>query len=778
MPNKGSKKTPKNKKTSGSRAQPSGILGWIFARLWRGLRVVFSVAFSANGLKLGFALLVAMIAYVIYLDATIRSTFEGNKWQLPARVYARPMELYSGAALTVAEIEQELKDLGYREGDIGMPGSYLKKTHAGGRVSLSLHSRAHQFWDGEELAQQASLWFANNQLSNITDLSGVPLPLLRLDPIEIGAIYPAHKEDRILLRMQDIPPLLAAALVAVEDHRFYEHHGVSLSAIFRALVQNVRAGGYSQGGSTLTQQLVKNYYLTRERSLRRKFTEAIMAVLLDSHYNKEDILEAYFNEIYLGQAGERAVHGFGLGAHHYFNRPLHELSVEKLALLIAVIRGPTYYDPWRYPDRALSRRNLVLDRLQSQGLLSEHDTAWAREQPLNLGKASGSYFSFPAYLGLVKQQLKAHYPQSALTSEGLRIYTAFDPQLQRNVERSVDEHLQRLGLEGLEASAVVSEPDTGEVQAVLGSRRARYAGFNRAINMQRSVGSVIKPFVYLTALQQPESYTLSTVVSDEAISFELNDGSQWSPRNYDRESHGDVALVEALAYSYNQATARLGQEIGLEAVVNTLDKAGLDVEFNAVPSLFIGTTQLSPFQVSQLYQSIASNGFASPLKAIRSVLDREGNSVQRFPYQVEHVYDENSIFLINAALMEVGQFGSARGARYRLGEGFSFAAKTGTSSQGRDSWLAGYTDDLLAVVWVGFDDNRPTSLTGSSGALPIWASIIKSSSHRPLSLSPPEGIVYEWADLKTGGRSTKRCESAMRLPYQLGSEPTGRRRCQ
>ena len=741
------------------------------------VRPVISLLFSANGFKFLVAALVALFAYVIYLDATIRSTFEGNKWQLPARVYARPLEIFAGAALSPVDLEQELRDLGYREGDVGMPGSFLIKNKSASQSSIWLHSRGHGFWDGEEEARQVSLSFDGDFVRGMTDLSGRNVPIMRLDPIEIGAIYPAHKEDRILLRMDEIPPLLVAALVAVEDHRFYEHHGISFSGIFRALVQNLRAGGYAQGGSTLTQQLIKNYYLTRTRSLKRKFTEAIMAVLLDRHYSKEAILEAYFNEIYLGQAGERAVHGFGLGSYHYFNRPLNELSVEKLALLIAVIRGPTYYDPWRHPERALQRRNFVLERLEAQGLLSALDVSWAKEQPLNLGKASGSYFSFPAYLDLVKRQLKTHYPQSVLTSEGLKIHTAFDPLLQRSAEKAVDKHLKSLGLEDLEASVVVTEPTTGEVQAVLGGRRAGYSGFNRAINMQRSVGSVIKPFIYLTALQESNEYTLSTLVSDEPVYIEQQDGSVWSPRNYDRQSHGDVPLLTALAHSYNQATARLGRQLGVDEVVDTLDKAGLNVAFNPVDSLFIGTSQLSPLQVSQLYQSIASNGFVTPLKAIRAVLDRDGNSIQRFPYDVAHIHDAESVYLINTALQAVGQMGSARAAANQLGNNFSFAAKTGTSSEGRDAWLAGYTGDLLAVVWVGFDDNRKTSLTGSSGALPIWASIVKENSSQPLALAQPENIVFEWVIPKSGSRSKKSCKEAMYLPYRKGSEPTGRRRC-
>ena len=608
-------------------------------------------------------------------------------------------------------------------------------------------------------------------------MSGTPEVLARLEPMEIGAIYPNHKEDRILLQLQDVPPLLVAALVAVEDHRFYDHAGVSVKAVARAALANIRSGSVVQGGSTLTQQLVKNYYLTRERSLSRKFTEAIMALLLDWHYDKEAILEAYLNEVYLGQSGARAIHGFGLGAHFYFNRPLHDLSIEKLALMIAIIRGPAYYDPWRHPQRALQRRNRVLDVLENAGIVAAADVAWAKSQPLNLGNESRTHFAFPAYMDLVKAQLREHYPDEVLTSEGLRIYTALDPRIQRAAEQAVTRQLDVLGMSELQSSVVVTEPSTGELLALLGGKDASFAGFNRALNMRRSIGSVIKPFVYLTALQRNKQFTLMTLLDDSPIQIEQSDGSFWSPRNFDRQSHGMVPLVYSLAYSYNQATARLGSELGLDAVVDTLDRTGVGVSFNQVPSMLIGTSQLSPLQVAQLYQTLASGGYATPIRAIRSVLDSEGEAIQRFPYEIRQVYDRDSVYLIEHALKTVAQEGSARRASALLGPDYSFAAKTGTSGQGRDAWFAGYTDDLLAIVWVGFDDNRETAFTGSSAALPIWVSLARESSLGDGKTLQPDSIVFEWVDRFTGARSHRRCEHAKQMPFVAGTVPEGRRRC-
>ena len=732
----------------------------------------FSALFSPLSFKLLLLFLLALLLFTAYLDARIRQSFEGNKWQIPARVYARPLELFVGLEKNRGEIVEELRDLGYSSGGVSRPGSFLLQ-----RDAIVLHSRGFQFWDGKEPSRQLKLGFAGDHIARLTDLQGLEVPLARLEPIEIGAIYPSHKEDRILLKLEDLPPLLLAALVAVEDHRFYEHSGVSIKAIARAALANVRSGGYVQGGSTLTQQLVKNYYLTRERSLRRKFTEAIMSLLLEFHYEKEEILEAYTNEVYLGQSGARAIHGFGLGAQHYFNRPLHELGIEQLALLIAVIRGPAFYDPWRYPERAIERRNRILDTLLLASVLSKEEVERAKQQGLNLGGESKSRFAFPAFLDVVKRQLKAHYPQEVLVSEGLKIFTSLDPSVQRSAEQAVARQLQRLASDELQSAVVITEPSTGELRALVGGRRAGFAGFNRALDTQRSIGSVIKPFVYLSALLQPDRYTLATLLDDSSVTIELENGDRWSPRNFDRESHGDIPLIFALANSYNQATARLGMELGIDKIVDTIERTDLGVEINRVPSLLIGTTQFSPMQVAQLYQSLSSGGYAIPIRAIRSVLDAEGNAVQRFPYEIKQIYDEKAIYLLHTAMQAVVREGSGRAAQRILGERFRFAGKTGTSGQGRDAWFAGFSGDLLAVVWTGYDDNRSSEMTGSKAALPIWADIMLQQSRQSMLDVQPPGIGFEWVDRATGAKSSARCEQVINLPFIDGTQPTDRARC-
>ncbi len=724
-------------------------------------------------LKVYAVLLVVLAAYVVYLDASIRQSFEGKKWQLPARVYARPLELYEGVGIGINELETELHELGYRETYATQPGTYQRKGN-----TLALYTRGYEFWDGAEPAVQAHVQGDGGYVRRLRSLNGKSLPLLRLEPLEIGAIYPAHKEDRILLRIEDVPPLLTAALLAVEDHRFYEHSGISPAAVLRAALQNLKSGSVVQGGSTITQQLVKNYYLNQQRTLRRKFTEAIMALLLERRYEKEQILQAYLNEVYLGQAGDRAIHGFGLASQHYFNRPLDELSVEKLALLIAIVRGPTYYDPWRHEQRALQRRNRVIDAMVSHGLLQSADAQWAKSQPLNLGKASRSHFVFPAYIDLVKRQIRRFYAEEDLVSNGLKIYTSFDPRVQRSAEAVLEQALEQRQDDEMQGAVVVTHPATGEVLAVVGGNRPRFAGFNRALDANRSIGSVIKPFVYLTALQQQGRYTLATLIDDSPVEIPTEQGELWSPRNFDRESHGEVPMVTALAKSYNQATARLGQALGMENVLQTLYAAGLKKSIAANPSIFIGTTQMTPFEVAGLYQAIAAEGYVTPLKAIRSVLDNDNQPLQRFPLETRQAWPSQSNFLLQHALINVGRIGSARGAYRMLNNRTVFAGKTGTSGDQRDSWFAGYTGDLLGVVWMGYDDNRPTQLTGSSGAMPVWAGLMARSSRRSLQLAGQRDIEMAWIDWRTGRPSYAACQFAIQLPFLPGSAPPGRKSCE
>ena len=729
--------------------------------------IFYGVSFFIKpiALKIYFILFLIALIFVIYLDARITSSFEGKKWQLPARVYARPLELYSGLKITPNEFEQELIDLGYQKKISNLSGSYTRDNN-----KFIVNTRGHMFWDGVEPARSINIKFNATELNQISYSDWRSLDILRLEPLEIGAIYPSHKEDRILVKVDEVPPLLIAALVATEDHRFYEHYGVSISAIMRAAIKNIKSGSVVQGGSTITQQLVKNYYLSLDRSFSRKITEALMSLLLEFHYEKNEILEAYLNEVYLGQAGGKGIHGFGLASQHYFSRPLNELSIDRIATLIALVKGPSYYDPWRYPNRAISRRNLVLSNLVSHGLLTSNDFDWAKNQPLGLGKKSKSHYVFPAYMDLVKRQLREFYDNHDLTSNGLKIYTSFDPRIQRAAEDAVTNGLKKFKNKKIQSAVVVTHPKTGEVVALIGGRSPRFAGFNHALDARRSVGSTIKPFVYLTALSIPERYSLATIIDDSEITLE-NDGNFWTPRNYDRKSHGKIPLVVAMANSYNQATVRLGSDLGISKVLTTLKKLGLTQNVNPVPSLFIGANELTPWELAGLYQTISSGGFHSPLKAIRAVLDSNNTPLKRFPFEIQSGVNPESAMLITEGLIQVGKQGSAKKARQELGDKFIFAGKTGTSGKHRDSWFAGFTGDMLAVVWVGKDGDTSEKLTGAGSALPIWSSLISSASKQPLILDISPSIRYHWVDLNTGSLLNENCYNAIKLPFINGSQP-------
>lgn len=714
------------------------------------------------------------------LDAAVRAKFEGHRWAVPAHVYARPLTLYRGLALGPAGLEAELRGLGYRpEGDGQVPGSYLRR----GGVFL-ITTRGFRFWDGRQPSQPVRVAIEDAQVVELTALRRhAPLPLLRLEPALVGSVYPGRHEDRIPLRLAQVPSDLVAALVAVEDHRFFAHHGVVPRSILRALWANLRAGHTVQGGSTLTQQLVKNFYLTAERSLRRKVLEAVMALLLEWHYDKEEILETYINEIYLGQHGTRAIHGFGLASRFYFGRPLGELRLAEVALLVGLIRGPSYYNPRRHPERARARRNRVLDALYRQGLVDEARWRAARSAPLGvtprpLLRGAGNQ----AFLELVHRQLRRDYLEEDLRAEGLRIFTTLDLRVQEAAEQAVRRTLARLekarGLApgALEAALVVTRPSDGDVLAVVGGRDADFAGFNRALDARRQVGSLLKPAVYLTALARPERYHLVTPLDDSPLRYEAPGAAPWEPENYDQVFHGQVPLFLALAHSYNVATARLGLALGIPAVLDTLHRLGIPRHLPAYPSVVLGAVSLTPLEVTQMYQTLAGLGFRSPLQAVRAVTTADGKPLARYGLEVEQVFDPAPVYLVDVALQEVVRQGTARGLTHWLPASLHVAGKTGTTDAYRDSWFAGFTGNHLAVAWVGRDDNQPVGLTGAAGAMALWAEAMAAMPQEPLELAEPPGIQWLEVDPRTGARAPG-CAGSVRLPFYAGSAPVRRAPC-
>ena len=741
-----------------ARSRARALLGWVF--------------------KLSLVGLVALAGVAVYLDAVVQEKFSGKRWTIPAKVYARPLELFVGQKLELKDFLTELDALGYRRvnavdgpGQVAVAGS-----------TVSLNTRGFQFYEGLEQARPVRVRFNGDYVAELSGTGGEKLPVVRLEPLLIGGIYPKNLEDRILIKLDQVPPYLIDTLVTVEDRDFYHHLGVSPKSIARAVYVNASRGQMRQGGSTLTQQLVKNFYLTNERSLSRKLTEAMMAVLLELHYSKQEILEAYLNEVFIGQDGQRAVHGFGLASQFFFSQPLSELRLHQVALLVGMVKGPSYYNPRRYPERALERRNLVLDVLQEQGVATPEAVAAAKKMPLGVtGRGSLADSSFPGFLDLVKRQLREDYREEDLTGEGLRIFTSFDPILQMKAEAAVTESFKRFsarkGGDALETAMVVTNPESGEVQALVGSRQAGFAGFNRALDAVRPIGSLVKPAIYLTALEKPSQYTLTSWIKDEPFSVKGADGQVWSPQNYERGSNGTIFLYQGLAHSYNLSSARLGLDLGVPNVFKTLGKLGVEVNWPAYPSMLLGAGALSPMQVATIYQTIANGGYNTPMRGIRSVLTAQGQPLKRYPFQIQQRFDPGSIYLIQTAMQRVVREGTARSVYNVLPPSLSLAGKTGTTNDSRDSWFAGFSQDLLAVVWMGRDDNGKTPYTGATGALQVWTNFMRKADPLPLNMAVPDNIVLAWVDAHTGQGSAEGCPNAVQMPYIRGSEPAAGTAC-
>ncbi len=729
-------------------------------------------------IKLGLVGLVVLAVFAVYLDAVVQEKFSGKRWTVPAKVYARPLELFVGQKLAKDDFLKELDALGYRrENAVAGPGGV---SVAGNNIEL--HSRGFQFYESTEPSQRVRVRFSGDYVAGLTQAGGGNLAVARLEPLLIGGLYPAHQEDRVLIKLEQVPPYLVETLVAIEDREFFNHFGVSPKGIARAVWINATAGQLRQGGSTLTQQLVKNFYLTNERSLSRKATEAMMAVLLELHYDKKDILEAYLNEVFLGQDGQRAVHGFGLASQYFFSQPLSELKLDQVALLVGMVKGPTYYNPRRNPERALERRNLVLDVLAEQGVASVEEVEAAKQKPLGITRrGSLADSSFPAFLDLVKRQLREDYQEQDLTEEGLRIFTSFDPILQLKAESALADTLKRLsgrkGVDQVEAGMVVTSPESGEVQAIIGSRQPRFAGFNRALDAVRPIGSLIKPAIYLTALERPSQYTLTSLLEDQPFSIKGANGQVWSPQNYDRKAHGTIYLYQGLVNSYNLSTAKLGLEIGVPEVLKTLNRLGVEQEWPAYPSMLLGAGGLSPMSVANMYQTLANGGFNTPLRGIRAVLTAEGEPLKRYPYQIQQRFDSGAIYLLQNAMQRTMSEGTGRSVYSQLPRSLALAGKTGTSNDSRDSWFAGFSQDVLAVVWLGRDDNGPTPLTGATGALQVWTDFMRKADPLPLDMPVPDNVVQAWVDASSGQGTDPSCPNAVQMPYIRGSQPVAGPAC-
>lgn len=712
-------------------------------------------------------LLATGLLYVAWLDHVVAREFAGRRWNVPTRVYARPFELRPGMPLAAEALEQELKNHGYRVSRDGRPGSYRRR---GPRIDVVL--RKARFADQVREPAVLSILTDGAGIRALQDDKGRPQTQAMLEPQIVGSLFPVHGEDRLVVPPDEVPDLLPSALKVIEDRSFDSHPGIDLKAIARAAWANFRAGRVEQGGSTLTQQLVKSWFLDDSRSLRRKGSEAVMAMLLERHASKSELMNAYVNEIYLGQDGERAIHGFGLASRFYFGKPLPELDAGEIALLVGIVRGPSYYNPRANPERALERRNFVLARLAEFGVVPADQAEAAAKRPLGVvPRPSEGYY--PAFLDLVRRELRRELGGEEPVREGMQVYTSLDPRAQAIAERALDAQLARLDRRQrakdrkLEGAVVVTEPETAAVLAIVGGRDLRLAGFNRALDARRQIGSLVKPVVYLAALETGD-YHAASILHDEAIGVRMAGGQEWWPQNFDRETRGPVPLLRALAESRNLATVQLGLEIGIDPVARKFGAFGIERQPARVPALLLGAVELTPLEVAQVYGGFAAEGVAREPWAVQAIVTPDGTTLRRSKPPARQAASATSVYQLNRMLEHVMIEGTAGAAAAALPAGLVTAGKTGTSSDLRDSWFAGYSGSHLVVVWLGYDDNSGTGLTGSQGALPVWVEIMKTIGATSREVPMPQALEEIWMDYETGLAAEPDCGThviAVAVPY-------------
>lgn len=726
-------------------------------RTW--LKTLWSI-----GWKCSLALFAVLIFVGIYLNSMVKQRFEGQLFELPTVVYARILNLEPGMNLSQKEMRSELDVLNYRKvSQPRYPGEYSASS-----TRIELIRRPFEFADGPEPDWHVMLYFNDGGLQRIQSLEKKgDLGYLRLEPKMLGMLEKNSDEQRLFLRREQFPEIMIDALLATEDRDFYQHDGVSPLAIARAMVVNLKAGRTVQGGSTLTQQLAKNIFLSSDRILWRKLREAYMALIIDYRYSKDRILEAYLNEVYLGQNGREAIHGFGLASRFYFGQPLQELRIDQLALLVGMVKGPSYYNPARYPERAQERRDLVLKLMMQQNILTADQYAQAVFRPLDVQKDLRVASRQPAYFQQVSIELKEKVGDAFQADKGLRVFTTLDPVSQARLEQAIRSQVPSLAKRAgkdLEAAAIAVDRHSGEIRAMVGGKNTGYDGFNRVLNASRQIGSLVKPAVYLTALEQPEKYNLATTLKDSPLTLKGSKGENWTPRNFDRQYRGDVPLYLALAKSLNVPTVRLGMELGIDHVTDTLVNLGVSKEeIRPLPSMFLGSFSLTPYQVAQMYQTITNSGRKAQMSALRSVIDLDGNVLYESIPKASQAVDQQAAWLTTYAMKRGVMEGTGRYLNSQFGWA-ALAGKTGTSNDTRDSWFVGVDGREVTTIWLGRDDNKSTHLTGSTGALRVYAEYLKKREPQQLALPWPQQIsTFGFYHSAKGGLELD-CNSSFKLP--------------
>jgi len=707
-----------------------------------------------TGIKLSFVLVIATSIYAIYLDGKVRQKFEGQRWQVPMQVYGKAEEFKLGEKLSLTHLASSLHFSGYKKmRTVRNPGEY-----AVSKNRLIVFRRIFSFDAAMANAQKITIDVKEGKVSRLY-YDNSEVNTVRLEPVLIDRIVPESKEDRVLVSLENVPEKLLDTLLLVEDRDFYFHAGISPLGILRALYKNIRAGRTVQGGSTLTQQLVKNMFLTRQKTMWRKVNEAIMALILEYRYSKDQLLEAYINEVYLGQNYANGIYGFGLAAEFYFGRSLEQLDHAQIAMLVGQVKGPIYYDPWRHPENALTRRDLVLKLMFQNESLSKYEYQQAIESPLSIRHTRRLVKQkYPAYLQLVKRELTKHLSQYDQQS-GIRVFTGFSHYRQLLLEQTVKEQLPKLdqdnGKNQLQAAMVVTEIDSGEIQAIVGDKESGYAGFNRALNAKRPIGSLIKPAIYLAALERHEQFNLATILEDKKLTV-TTAGEKWQPKNYDGKFRGQVSFIDGLVKSLNVPTVNLGMTLGLNNIADAIFVLGYQQDLIMRPSILLGALNMSPFEVNQFYLPIANSGFAQQAHSVNQIISEQGDTLWSWHEVNNQLFSSQASYLIEYALNDVTTRGTAKSLSWRL-KGAQLAGKTGTTNDQRDSWFVGYDNRHLVTTWLGRDDNKPTKHTGSSGALVLFSQYMKKQGVDNLAISVPEGIAIVPFETKTGNAINGEC---------------------
>jgi penicillin-binding protein 1B len=723
-------------------------------------------------------------SYVAGLNAIVRDRFDGQRFRVPSRVFSAPTILYPGLDWRLIDLRGTLERIGYRQAtsvrDLPL-GQFVW-----GPSRIRVHLRAFDHPSRPEPSHDVVIRLRGNQIDEIRSLpGGREMAAVLLEPEQLGAYYGLDHEQRELVTLDEVPRYLVDAILSVEDQRFETHPGIDLKRIGGAALANLRAGSIREGGSTLTQQLVKNFFLTPQRSYRRKAQEAVMALLVELRYDKRSILQAYLNEIYLGQRGSTAVHGVGEASHLYFGKTASQLTLAEAALLAAIIQSPNGLSPYRERERATQRRDLVLDLMKRQGRISQEAHAAARAEPLRLASVNPDPGDARYFLDLLRRQLSEAYDTEVLATEGLRIYSTLDRRMQRLAAISLSEGLDRLAARypklakkrsgaSLQGCLVVVRPQTGEIVALVGGRDYRESQYDRCTQARRQTGSVFKPFVYIAALE-PESgpvITLASILDDSPLEVHTPSGP-WRPENYNSEFNGRVTVRRALERSLNVATARLAQEVGLPRVADVARRMGVTSRLPVVPSLALGTAEMSPLEIARAYATLANGGVRPRIQSIEDLVDVDGHTLERRRLRFERVLDAGTAFLATSLLAGVAERGTAAAVR-STGLRGPIAAKTGTSDGERDLWFVGFTPELVAVVWLGFDEPQSLGIPSSVGALPIWRRFVMDLTGGEIRgefLRPPEVEVVD-IDPATGALSLPGCPRRRSEYFLPGTVPT------